>query len=157
MSGHKKKWEYRNIKILAESFKSFSPVVSTELSFWCGPGGDREEEKKWCDCVERSRFFNHNQKLEPYSIIINTAQISYNAERIRKIKNKPYHQSFSITTKAKLKKKDENSIQYFNRLMELHKPILHEFIDKILDMEGVPEIVKNKSDKRMSYNQNKIT
>ena len=150
--GNKTKWEYRNIKILSEVFKPYSPVISTTIGFWCDPATDIEELGSWCYDVERSRFFNHHPLLEPYSIIINTKEVDDGAWYRRKLVGKPFYQSFSIT--SKFSTEADRSITAganFKKLMKFHKPIIEQFIDKILDMEGVPVITKKKSDKRMSY------
>lgn len=140
---------YRNVRLDCNTFKGSTPVLSTDLCFWkTVVDGDPVAEEEWAKQVEKSRFFNHQPELHPISLIVNETIAGKQAKYYRQKNQKPVFQCFNITTKARnlppLPK--ESQLSYFNRLLELHKPILMQFVDEILDIEGCPHIVKSKSD-----------
>lgn len=139
---------HRNVRLECSNMKQFSPVVSTDLCFWKTINDDPVEEDIWAKQVERSRFFNHQPELFPLSLIVNDAEVKKQAIYHRKKMDKPVFQCFNITTKARNLPPlpNESQLHYFKRLFELHKPILTQFVDEILDIEGCPHIVKSKSD-----------
>lgn len=146
--GNKRIVTYRNVRLECSNMKHYSPVVSTDLCFWKTIDGDPDEENIWARKVERSKFFNHQPELYPFSLIVHDTVVDKAAICLRKKNGKPVFQCFNITTRARdlqpLAK--EKPFNFFNRLFELHKPILMAFVDEILDIEGCPHIVKSKSD-----------
>ncbi len=139
---------HRNVRLECRNMKLYSPVINTDLCFWKTVDGDPVEEKMWAKKVERSKFFNHHPELYPLSLIVHDTEVEKSSLQARKRTGKPAFQCFNITTKARNLPPlpDESPLRYFNRLFELHKPILMQFVDEILDLEGCPHIVKSKSD-----------